>query len=160
MTRSSESVDGVRSRIRSVIESILLAETTRYATVPIWRWTSVGATASRNRFAYGSAYASAPRSKPSAKAGYEGRVGEASPPALGDAAEAPLGAGDLAVDGGGGVGVVAGIGGKQAAFLEIPGFGERPQGRFQRFHDIAGTDDFRRLAAPEGAARDLADRRA
>jgi hypothetical protein len=81
------------------------------------------------------------------------------PPVRRDARQAPAGTGELAGDGGGGVGVVAEVRGAQHGAAEVVGSRDRPHGRLERVDAVAGATDLRRLLASPRPLRDRADRR-
>ena len=82
---------------------------------------------------------------------------EAFAPLLGDAGLAVVGPGELAVDGAGGVGVVAEVDGQQRPFAERGAAVEGPEGGLERLDDVAGAADLGGLAAAERAGGDLGD---
>jgi hypothetical protein len=58
-----------------------------------------------------------------------------------DRGRAPAGAGQLACDGGGGVGVVAEVGGSQHGITAVVGAGDRPERRLERIDAVASALD-------------------
>ena len=86
-------------------------------------------------------------------------VGELGAPGRGDGLDAIVGPGQLAVDGGRGVGVIAQVGGQQGALGEGPGMMEGPQGRLQALDHVAGALDPGRLALAVADRQDGGDAR-
>ena len=74
-------------------------------------------------------------------------------------ATTPAGAGELAGDGGGGVGVVAEVGGAQDGVPEVGAAADRPERGLEGVDAVAGTADRRRLLAAPRPARDRVDGR-
>jgi len=72
--------------------------------------------------------------------------GQALAPLGGDRLDSEVGAGDLAEDRSGGVGVVTEIDHLEGALPEVLGVEEGPQHRLQGVHHVAGASDIRGAA--------------
>ena len=88
-----------------------------------------------------------------ASAAIRSRGGDLSRHARRDARRAPPGPGELAGDGGGGVGVVAEVGGAQHGVAEVVGAAHRPQRGLERVDAVAGAPDLGRLLGPSTTRR-------
>ena len=75
-------------------------------------------------------------------------------PGFRDAGQAVVCAGELAVDGASGVGIVSEVYRQEEAFPEGIRFIEGPEGRLQGVHDISGSADLWRFLLFEGACGD------
>ena len=78
-------------------------------------------------------------------------------PPVGDRVNAVVGAGELAVDGPGRVGVVAEVDSEQCAGAEVVAAVERPERRLERADNVAAALDLGRLPVFERAGCDLVD---